>query len=161
MKSTYRVKLDKAALDQNLRFVAYHVLHAHLEIDQAIRDRFVVDPVKRLILVTVMAATMQRFVQDRSVPSHERALRRMERHEAMPISRRSIALATGLPRETVRRQVQEMLDLGLLEVRLKGVLANVLLLDERSLTAIAALAEATTVLAQKLVELDVLTVADG
>ncbi len=161
MATRPKIKLDHAGVRQNLRFTAYHVLQAHLEIDRVVHDLFTPDPVKRLILVTVMAATMQRFLQDRSVPAQERAQRRMARNEVMPMSRRAIALATDLPRETVRRHVQDMLDTGLLESRSTGVVANVLLLEERSLTAIGLLAEATATLTKRLVELDVLIVSEN
>jgi hypothetical protein len=160
MATKLKVRLNHDGLSRNLRFTAYHMLHTHLEFDRVVRDLFTPDPVKRLILLTVMAATIQRFVQDRSVPAPERAVRRMTRDEGMPMSRRAISHATGLPRETVRRHVEDMLRDGLLEARSTGVLANVLLLEQRSLTAIALLAEASAALTQKLVDLDVMSATE-
>jgi DNA-binding IclR family transcriptional regulator len=109
--------------------------------------------------MTVMAANVQRFVQDRTVPSAVRSSRRMAPDEVMPISRRAIAVATGLPRETVRRQVQEMLDAGYLLARPDGILVNLLIQDQRAVTGITAVADVTATLAQQLVQVGVLRVS--
>lgn len=160
MPSSRRLSLDPQALRDNLRSTAYHVIHGYLEIDRIVRELFPVDPSKRLILLTVMAANVQRLVLDRSMPGPEKSARRMQQDQVMPISRRTIATVTGLPRETVRRQVAEMLQDGLLLEREDGLLVNLLLSDPHAVTGTAAAAEAMVAVAQHLAHLGVLRLGD-
>ncbi len=160
MPSSRRLSLDPQALRGNLRSTAYHVLHGHLEIDRILRELFPVDPSKRLILMTVMAANLQRLVLDRSLPEPEKSAARMQPDQVMAISRRTIAAATGLPRETVRRQVAELLADGLLLAREDGLLVNLLQSDPRSVAGTTAAAETMVAVAQQLAQLGVLRLGE-
>lgn len=156
-----RLCLDEQALWENRRATAYHVIHCHLEIDRIARELFPVDPSKRLILLTVMAASVQRLVLDHRVPQAQRSSGRMAPEQIMPISRRGIAAATGLPRETVRRHVKEMLDQGFLLPQRDGVIINLLASDDRAINGTIAIAEAAAAMAQQLFRLGVLCAPGG
>jgi hypothetical protein len=107
-----------------------------------------------------MAANVQRLVLDRSLPGPEKSAVRMHPDQVMAISRRTIAGATALPRETVRRQVAEMLEDGLLVAREDGLLVNLLLSDPRAVAGTTAATEAMVAVAQQLAHLGVLRVGD-
>jgi CRP-like cAMP-binding protein len=72
------------------------------------------DPAMILIAETVAIGTMERslFRQGRA----DGAVGRPK-----PMSRRAIALATGLPRETVRRRLARLVELGLLREEAGGI----------------------------------------
>jgi hypothetical protein len=135
---------------------AYHVIHHQFELDRIARELFPVDSSKRRILLTVMAASVQRLVLDHRVPQAERSNGRMAPEQVITISRRSIAAATGLPRETVRRHVKGMLDQGFLLPQRDGVIINLLASDDRAINGTIAIAEAATAMAQQLFRLGVL-----
>jgi len=161
MSSSRRLSLDHQALRENRRSTAYHVIHGYLEIDRVVRELFPVDPSKRLILLTVMAANVQRLVQDPSIPAPDKSSRRMQPDQIMAISRRTIAAATGLPRETVRRQVAEMLEDELLLAREDGLLINLLLSEPHAVAGTTAAAEAMVAMAQQLMHLGVLRLGNA
>jgi hypothetical protein len=73
------------------------------------------DPAMILIAETVAIGTMER-----SMP---RAGHRTDGQQPRPrpMSRRAIALATGLPRETVRRRLARLVELGLLKEEAGGI----------------------------------------
>ena len=55
-----------------------------------------------------------------------------QEHHFRPISRRAIAASTGLPRETVRRKISQMVERGFLVQEPRGVRARPGVLRERS-----------------------------
>jgi CRP-like cAMP-binding protein len=78
------------------------------------------DPAMILIAETVAIGTMER--------SFPRNGHRLDGHRGdgsmprpRPMSRRAIALATGLPRETVRRRLARLVELGLLQEEAGGI----------------------------------------
>lgn len=78
------------------------------------------DPAMILIAETVAIGTMER-----SFPRNGQRLdcQRTDGQavRARPMSRRAIALATGLPRETVRRRLARLVELGLLKEEAGGI----------------------------------------
>lgn len=77
------------------------------------------DPAMVLIAATVGVGTIERSMRDG-------AARRARGGDAAPpavrpMSRRAIAVATGLPRETVRRRVKRLVELGILTEDSRGV----------------------------------------
>lgn len=73
------------------------------------------DPAMILIAETVAIGTMERSMP-RPGPNGNGVAARPR-----PMSRRAIALATGLPRETVRRRLVRLVDLGLLKEEAGGI----------------------------------------
>lgn len=71
-------------------------------------------PSEMLIYLTICVANVQKLMRERSIPGGFTATAILPREWVVPISRNAIASATGLPRETVRRQVQRMIDRNLL-----------------------------------------------
>jgi hypothetical protein len=73
------------------------------------------DPAMILIVETVAIGTMERSMPRAGQRSDARIGR------PLPMSRRAIASATGLPRETVRRRVGRLVELGLLQEGAGGI----------------------------------------
>ncbi len=73
-----------------------------------------ISPSELLIYLTVCVANVQKLMRERSIPDHFTATAVLPREWVVPISRNAIASSTGLPRETVRRQVEKMIARGLL-----------------------------------------------
>lgn len=68
-----------------------------------------------LIYCTVAVGNIQKLIRERSVPAeYSSATTVLPRELVVPMSRSAIAAATGLPRETVRRHVVQMIEGGLL-----------------------------------------------
>jgi CRP-like cAMP-binding protein len=78
-------------------------------------DQHRLDPAMVLIAETVAIGTMERSVPRPGQCGDGQVAR------PRPMSRRAIALATGLPRETVRRRVGRLVELGLLQEGSGGI----------------------------------------
>lgn len=68
-----------------------------------------INPTELLIYLTVCVANVQKLMRERSIPNGFTATEILPREWVVPISRNAIASSTGLPRETVRRQVEKMI----------------------------------------------------
>jgi hypothetical protein len=71
-------------------------------------------PTVVLIYCTVSVGNIQKLMRQRSVPAEWTATATLPREMVIPMSRSAIAAATGLPRETVRRHVAQMIESGML-----------------------------------------------
>jgi CRP-like cAMP-binding protein len=86
--------------------------------------RHQLDPAMILIAETVAIGTMERSTPRPGQRANGEAGR------PRPMSRRAIALATGLPRETVRRRVGRLVELGLLQEDVGGIACSDRFLDD-------------------------------
>lgn len=73
-----------------------------------------INPTELQIYLTVAVANVQKLMRERQIPEQFSGTDILPREWVVPISRNAIASATGLPRETVRRQVEKMIERGLL-----------------------------------------------
>jgi len=71
-------------------------------------------PTVVLIYCTVSVGNIQKLMRERNVPREYTATAVLPRQWVVPMSRSAIAAATGLPRETVRRHVAQMIEQGML-----------------------------------------------
>jgi hypothetical protein len=63
-----------------------------------------------LIYATVSVGNIQKLMRQRVVPQEYNSTVTLPREFVIPMSRSAIAAATGLPRETVRRHVAQMIE---------------------------------------------------
>jgi len=104
-----------AALPKNLRLKGLIVCEALSRLCRLITDNFDCDVDCFACYLAVISANLGRLMRDPTsfsddVPPSE--------DERLPVSRRAIAASVGLPRETVRRKVIELVQKGhLVEVR--------------------------------------------
>ncbi len=71
-------------------------------------------PTVVLIYCTVSNGNIQKLMRERTIPPDYMATAVLPREWVVPMSRSAIAAATGLPRETVRRHVAQMIENGML-----------------------------------------------
>lgn len=119
-------------------------------------------PVKLLVFMTIATATVQRFMRQRDIPGELVGTQRLSRDFIGYISRRAIASATGLPRETVRRAIIELEHDGLLISGPNGSVANKGQILERPeiVEALRLLTHEISSSAEKLVNLSILEMKD-
>lgn len=142
------------------RPTAYVVANGYLELHAILANAFGMLPVKQLLYVTVATAAVQRVMRGNVLPAHLRDATPMPAELVGHISRRALAAATGLPRETVRRLVNEMLADGLLSLRPGGGLAAQagLLAQPKVQRAVMALVDEFGAVANRLLQLGVFEV---
>ncbi len=106
---------DAAATPKHLRLKGLIVCEAMLRLCRLMTDHFDCDLECVVCYMAVISANLGRKMRDRDgladdlPPSDE---------ERWPVSRRAVAASVGLPRETVRRKVMELVEKGhLVEVR--------------------------------------------
>lgn len=107
------VKFDEARFEETWRTSTYLIYNCMLSLQLASQRIHKTDPSEYLIFSVVACGNLQREMRQR--PLREGVLDPVADNDAnVPMSRRRIAEATGLPRETVRRAVQKLMDRGLL-----------------------------------------------
>jgi hypothetical protein len=100
---------------QNWRVVSFALSNLFLTTHQAYSAGGIqFSPVELQICLTVAVANVQKLMRERVVPLDLSATQVLPREWVVPISRNAIASATGLPRETVRRHVEKLIERGLL-----------------------------------------------
>ncbi len=110
-----RIATNPDKMSANWRIAMFGVANMFLATQRAFSSGPVpMGPTEILIYLTVCVANVQKLMRERSVPDHFSATAVLPREWVIPISRNAIASATGLPRETVRRQVEKMIERGLL-----------------------------------------------
>ncbi len=111
---TMRVVTHPDQFMPNWRIIMFSMGKLLLSMQDSMARRSGMTPNELLIYVTVNVANTQKLMRERSIPREFYATSVLPREWVVPISRNAIASATGLPRETVRRQVGKMIEQGLL-----------------------------------------------
>lgn len=109
-----RVVTRPDQLMANWRIVVFGIGKLFLTLQDAMSRESGMNPNELLIYITVSVANVQKLMRERTIPAEFYASGVLPREWVVPISRNAIASATGLPRETVRRQVGKMIASGLL-----------------------------------------------
>lgn len=116
-----RIATNPDKMTTNWRVAMFGVANMFLATQRAFSSGQVpMGPTEILIYLTVCVANVQKLMRERSVPDHFSATAVLPREWVIPISRNAIASATGLPRETVRRQIEKMIERGLLVEDCRG-----------------------------------------
>jgi hypothetical protein len=129
-----------------------------LKQQKILSDYLEMRPTYVTVYLTVGLASIQRFVRKPDLDAAYRGVKPLPAEALGAISRRAIASATGLPRETVRRIVGDLLASGhLREAGRYGVTTRVgELVPERTQKTILALAVEITRLVDELARLGVI-----
>lgn len=108
------IQLDRARFEAAWRASTYLAYNCVLSLQIASQRVHKTDPSEYLVFSVVACANLQRRMRELS-SLREDAIEQIPTNESnVPMSRRRIAEATGLPRETVRRIVQKLIRRGLL-----------------------------------------------
>lgn len=100
-----RLKLAPSDLQHRQAELLFQVSHHFLEEAHLLSHGMLLEPVSVLIVETVRVGSIERSLRPAACNSGR------ARHA---MSRRAVAEATGLPRETVRRRVKRLVELGVL-----------------------------------------------
>lgn len=115
-----KVTVDEQGLGETARLAGYAIINSQLAMLAMLRDTFGLPPAKLLVFLTVATASVQRHVRRTDISQSVRGCGEMRDEDIGMISGRAVAEATGMPRETVRRMLVEMVEEGLLERRPQG-----------------------------------------
>jgi hypothetical protein len=115
---------DHAAFATAARPASYALVNGFLAQHAILSEALAMKPAKMIVYLTICTAAVQRVIRDPALPEGWRGTARMPRSVIGYISRRGIAEATGLPRENVRRIVDELLAEGRLLTGPRGAVAN-------------------------------------
>jgi hypothetical protein len=109
-----RVGFNPEQSKKNWRVAVVALINLYLSIQRTISNEGELGPTEILIYATVATANVQKLMRERTIPLEYAGTAVLPREWVVPISRNAIAEATGLPRETVRRNVARMIERGLL-----------------------------------------------
>lgn len=104
---TTSLVLRRDRLEALARPAAYRMTNSFLRQHDVYARHLGMRPTKLLVYLVILVATVQRLMRG-GLPPHWLGTARMNRSIVGYISRRGIAGATGLPRENVRRIVEEL-----------------------------------------------------
>lgn len=110
-----RVVIVPDKMAANWRIAMFAVSNMFLSINRAfLSTEHDISPSELLIFLTVCVGNVQKLMRERSISEDFTATSVLPREWVVPMSRNAVASATGLPRETARRQVQKLIDRGFL-----------------------------------------------
>ncbi|MGE0597563.1 MAG: helix-turn-helix domain-containing protein [Hyphomonadaceae bacterium] len=99
-------------LPPHVRPTAFSLTEVLLDLVYATQAYYRVDCESVLIMLCLSEATMREFVLEKDLPPEIMNAPKPPEHIRGALSRRMIADKTGLPRETVRRRVAELIERG-------------------------------------------------
>jgi hypothetical protein len=114
------VTTNPAKMAENWRVAMTALCNQFLTTHRALSEMGNLGPTETLIYLTISVANVQRLMRERTIPTEMCGTTPLPREWVVPISRNAIASATGLPRETVRRQVAKMIERGILIEDVRG-----------------------------------------
>lgn len=120
-QQTGKLEIVGSILDEEFRLASYLVVADMLETHRIWRSYLGLDNDDLLILLNIALGNVQRFMRNVTERGSFLANVGIPQDAIVPISRRAIARATGLPRETVRRRVDRLIAAGLLVELPSGV----------------------------------------
>jgi hypothetical protein len=109
-----QITSNPVKMAENWRVAMCALMNLFLTMHRTFSEPMPFGPTELLIYVTVAVANVQKLTRERAIPPGFAASEILPREWVVPISRHAIATSTGLPRETVRRQICKMLDAGIL-----------------------------------------------
>ena len=109
-----RVVSNPLKMAENWRVAMSALANLFLTTHRTLAEATAVGPTELLIYVTVSVANIQKLMRERNIPAGFAGTEILPREWVVPMSRNAVATASGLPRETVRRHVAQMIAAGLL-----------------------------------------------
>jgi hypothetical protein len=119
-----RLVVNRDRFVERARPTGYLLVNSFLSQYGIVRAALALPPAKVLVFLTIVAATVQKLMRKSELPADLNGTAPVPRAMWGYISRRSIAASTGLPRENVRRIVNELLLQDWLITDSRGAVAN-------------------------------------
>jgi CRP-like cAMP-binding protein len=107
-----RLHIDQSVVAHHFRASAFAMINCWLNQQRLMMEAVKMDLTELTIFLTVNVAGIQRLVRLPEIPEAFRGYEALPNELVGSISRRAIAEATGLPRETVRRTVNDLIRRG-------------------------------------------------
>jgi len=104
--------VNSEAADAKLRLSGFLVANQFLATSAALRRAFGLGHEDVLIVLTVALGNVQRMLRTPDAEGLAVSTALVEQERIIPVSRRAVARATGLPRETVRRRTNALVESG-------------------------------------------------
>lgn len=108
------MRVDHEVVDAKLRLAGFVAVNQILSAGDLLRRTFNLGHEDLLIVLTVGLGNVQRMLRTGDDQGEAASDALVEQHRIIPVSRRAVARATGLPRETVRRRTNAMVETGTL-----------------------------------------------
>jgi hypothetical protein len=155
--------VNRARFAAEARPTAYAATNGYLALHAIVSETFAMPPGKLLLYLTISMAAVQRVMRGSELPADLRDTTPLPDEHVRYVSRRALAAATGLSRETVRRMAIELLAEGLLSEGPRGGLAakSGLLAQPHVTRGLAALVTEYCAIANTMLRLGVLEPSDG
>jgi hypothetical protein len=119
------VRVDPEALTDQARLGAYAMINSFLCQQRILTADLGLRPTPALIYLTIAMASIQKFARRPGPGGTFRGVEPLPASECGAISRRALSEATGLPRETARRAVKDLLKAGLItDLGARGVTSS-------------------------------------
>lgn len=113
-------------LTQEVRPRAFAAIELFLDLNHVARSLIDADLESILIWFSITEATLRPLMLDNTVPAARKLAKKPPSGDLGTISRLHIADRTGLPRETVRRKINALLEAGLVAEERPGRIRTVL-----------------------------------
>jgi hypothetical protein len=110
MASNDRVATVPEHMADHWRLAMFALTNLFLSMHRSFTGHEGSSPTFVLIYATVSVGNIQKLMRQRVIPEEFSATATLPREFVIPMSRSAIAAATGLPRETVRRHVAQMIE---------------------------------------------------
>jgi|JI7StandDraft_1071085.scaffolds.fasta_scaffold460569_2 hypothetical protein len=108
------LSIDSAAADAKLRLSGFLVANHFLATSATMRRAFGLGHEDVLIVLTVALGNVQRMLRMPDAEGLAVSTALVEQDRIVPVSRRAVARATGIPRESVRRRTNALVLTGIL-----------------------------------------------
>lgn len=108
------MQVDHEVADSKLRLAGFAAINQYLIASNNLRRALDLDSEDLLIVLTVALGSVQRLLRQPDPEGLALSASVLEPEEVVPVSRRSVARATDLPRETVRRRAASLIERGVL-----------------------------------------------
>lgn len=106
------MKIVAEQIDANFRATAYAIGNCFVNQQRAWMEILRMDPTTMLVYMIVALAAVQKVARQSEIPESMRGSEPLPQHLVGTISRRAVASASGIPRETVRRIIENLLKEG-------------------------------------------------
>ena len=110
MASNDRVATVPEYMADHWRIAMFSLTNLFLSMHRCFTGHEGSSPTFVLIYATVSVGNIQKLMRQRAIPEEYASTSTLPRELVIPMSRSAIAAATGLPRETVRRHVAQMIE---------------------------------------------------
>lgn len=109
---SHRMQVVHEEITANFRASGYAITNCFVNQQRIWMETLKMDPATLLIYMVIALAGVQKLTRQLNIPEHMKGFEPLPPELVGTISRRAVAAASGMPRETVRRIIVELLESG-------------------------------------------------